>query len=102
MSKDEYSVIKNAPTLDVHKWISVHDKLPEADCSVLVYATGKIDGFIGKTQIAITCMRDTNRFDCRKKTEPYWLAPWQYFLTDYEITHWQYLPEPPKEDDDGK
>lgn len=95
MSKD---AIDSAPT--VGGWISVKDRLPEIDQRVLVFGVGKYDCFIGTTQIAITHMSDRNLLDCRLKTQPYWIAPWQYFLTDYEITYWMPLPEPPKEEVD--
>lgn len=92
--------IKTLPT--VGGWISVKDRLPEIDERVLVFGVGKYDCFIGTTQIAITHMSDRNLINCHIKTQPYWIAPWQYFLTDYEITHWMPLPEPPKEDDDAE
>ena len=79
-------------------WVSVEERLPEVDVNVLVYAIGKIDGFIGETVIALTRMSDTNRLNHHEKVDkPYWLDPWQYFLTDYRITHWMPLPEPPQE-----
>lgn len=79
-------------------WVSVKERLPEVDVNVLVYAIGKIDGFIGETVIALTRMSDTNRLNHHEKVDkPYWLDPWQYFLTDYRITHWMPLPEPPQE-----
>ena len=79
-------------------WVSVEERLPEVDVNVLVYAIGKIDGFIGETVIALTSMSDTNWLNRHEKVDkPYWLDPWQYFLTDYRITHWMPLPEPPQE-----
>ena len=83
-------------------WVSVEERLPEVDVNVLVYAIGKIDGFIGETVIALTRMSDTNWLNHHEKVDkPYWLDPWQYFLTDYRITHWMPLPEPPQEVQDG-
>lgn len=80
-------------------WHRVEERLPNVDEEVLVFAVGKLDGFIGDTVIALTSMSDTNWLNYHKKVdEPYWLDPWQYFLTDYRITHWMPLPEPPKED----
>lgn len=81
-------------------WVSVKDRLPEIDERVLVFGVGKYEYFVGSTMTAITCMSDANLIDCRLKTQPYWLEPWQYYLTDYEITHWMPLPEPPKEAED--
>ena len=80
-------------------WHRVEERLPNVDEKVLVFAIGKLDGFIGDTVIALTSMSDTNRLNHHEKVDkPYWLDPWQYFLTDYRITHWMPLPEPPKED----
>ena len=81
------------------RWHRVEERLPNVDEKVLVFAVGKLDGFIGDTVIALTSMSDTNWLNHHEKVdEPYWLDPWQYFLTDYKITHWMPLPEPPKED----
>ena len=81
------------------RWHRVEEELPNVDEKVLVFAIGKLDGFIGDTVIALTSMSETNRLNHHKKVDkPYWLDPWQYFLTDYRITHWMPLPEPPKED----
>ena len=88
---------RKMPTVD--RWISVNDRLPKINERVLVFGVGKYEHFVGSTMTAITCMSDANPIDCRLKTQPYWLEPWQYYLTDYEITHWMPLPEPPKEDD---
>lgn len=81
------------------QWISVKNALPEINQRVLVFGVGKYEDFIGTTQIAITFMSDDNLINRCYKSEPYWIAPWQYFLTDYEITHWMALPEGPKEED---
>ena len=79
-------------------WHRVEEGLPNVDEKVLVFAIGKLDGFIGDTVIALTSMSDTNWLNHHEKVdEPYWIDPWQYFLTDYRITHWMPI-EPPKED----
>ena len=83
-------------------WVSVEERLPNVDEKVLVFAVGKFDGFIGDTVIALTSMSDTNWLNHHEKVDkPYWLDPWQYFLTDYRITHWMPLPQPPQEVQDG-
>ena len=79
------------------EWISVNKRLPDVDERVIVFGVGKMDGFIGDTIIAITSMSDRNPLATHIKCEKHWRSPWQYFLTDYEITHWMPLPEPPKE-----
>lgn len=89
--------VRNFPAAP--RWHRVEERLPNVDEKVLVFAIGKLDGFIGDTVIALTSMSDTNWLNHHEKVDkPYWLDPWQYFLTDYRITHWMWLPEPPKED----
>lgn len=82
------------------RWIPVTERLPELNTEVLVYAVGKIDGFIGESAIEITNRFIFRLFPSSEGTET-WSAPRQYFLTDYEITHWMPLPESPKEEDCG-
>lgn len=74
------------------KWISAEEQLPEADVPVLVYAVGDYPGFEGTAVIAITSMEEVRLL--QRKT---WRSPWQYFLTDYKITHWMALPGAPEE-----
>lgn len=76
------------------KWIPVTERLPEKDIEVLVFAEGKIEGFFGDTVIAISKRYDFKIFTDSEGVEM-WQSPWQYFLTDYEITHWMPLPEQP-------
>lgn len=78
------------------EWVSVKDRLPEIYEEVIVFGVGKADGYIGSTQMAITSMTDKNPLWPSLKWEKEWRDPWQYFLVDYEITHWMPLPEPPK------
>ena len=82
-------------------WISVKDRMPEIGEEVLVYAKGKIDGFIGEHVIAI-CKRFVEHIFSSSPGYETWSTPWQYFHIDYEITHWMPLPEPPKEDTDER
>ena len=78
-------------------WISVKDRLPKLGQEVLVYAVGKIDGFIGDSTYAI-CKRFIQHILPSSPGHEVWNTPWQYFHTDYEITHWMPLSlEPPKE-----
>ena len=77
-------------------WISVKDRLPELGQEVLVYAAGKIDGFIGEHVYAL-CNRFVQRLFPSSPGYERWSSPWEYFHTDYEITHWMLMPDPPKE-----
>lgn len=75
-------------------WISVEYRLPEHDQEVLIFAEGKIDEFYGDTVITIT--RIVNQKIFHDSPDHWdWVSPWQYFFTDYEITHWMPLPKPP-------
>jgi hypothetical protein len=83
--------------LERDRWISVEERLPERNTEVLVYAIGDADGFWGKHVIAIA-ERFIFRIFPSSEGEEEWSSPWQYFHTDYKITHWRSLPEPPKEE----
>lgn len=85
---------------NAQKWIPVTERLPEVGKQVLVYAVGKIDGFIGESVIAIS-ERMIFKLLPWSDGEETWSPPWQYFLTDFKITHWMPLPESPKEDGDA-
>lgn len=90
--------IDEIPAADVEpkqRWISVTDRLPEVGEDVLIYAVDKSDDFPGV--IAITDRMIFRLFPSSEGVET-WRSPWQCFMTDYEITHWMPLPEPPKED----
>ena len=97
----EIMIIDSMPAITASPWHRVEEELPNVDEKVLVFAVGKLDGFVGDTVITLTSMSDTNWLNHHEKVDkPYWLDPWQYFLTDYRITHWMPLPsapEPPKE-----
>ena len=82
----------NAP-----KWIPVTERLPEVGKEVLIYAVGKDDDF--SSVIAITDRMIFRLFPASDGVET-WSSPWQYFMTNYEITHWMPLPEPPKGEED--
>lgn len=66
-----------------NKWISVKERLPEYDRKVLV--TDVRDGYISTGELM-------------RHVEDYWYCEDEMRLPTSEITHWMYLPEPPKED----
>jgi len=73
-------------------WISVKDKLPEEDDTVLFYSEN------GGILIGFWEIQSPRPFE-----EPYFTS-FPVFFNDYGeeiedyITHWQKLPEPPKEE----
>lgn len=86
--------------LKKHIWIPVSERLPDVGQRVLVYAVGKIDGFIGD-HVTEICERFIQRIFPSSPGHEIWSSPYQFFHTDYEITHWMPLPEMPKEDNDN-
>ena len=80
-------------------WISVRDSLPDVNVPVLVYALGKDTLFSSEQDKikAITSMSDRNILFHDIKCEKWWREPFQYFNSDYVITHWRYLPDDPEE-----
>lgn len=84
------NAVHNAPAVDaMPRWISVEERLPEDDANVLVYAIGNNEN----SCIAMTSYtHNLHGFHIEG-----WRSPWQYFFCEHKITHWMYLPEPPKE-----
>ena len=73
------------------EWISVKDRLPEHNQRVLIFAEGKEDF---STIIQISHIGNVGLFTSTPRWD--WIAPFQYFFTNYEITHWMPLPKPPE------
>ena len=95
MVSEIWGVIDEAPT--VGEWISVKDRLPKLEESVLVYGVGRTDGYRNKHTIEIS-YRYLYRSHWQLSEEEVWAEPWDYFFVNYKITHWMPLPEPPKEE----
>ena len=74
------------------EWISVKDRLPEHNVDVLIYAQ-ELDGLNG--EIAITQIANIKIFPFSPDNWG-WVAPCQYFFSNYKITHWKPLPDPPR------
>ncbi len=77
------------------EWIPCSERMPELGQEVLVYAIGKDDGFIGDAVTTISERFIFRLFPSSDGVEE-WRSPWEYFDSNYEITHWMPLPEPPK------
>ena len=76
------AMIDAAPTVDVSpdtKWISVKERLPEVGEDVLAYLGEGIFGI------------------CWLLKDGYWETRDSFLYPD-DVTHWQPLPEPPKEE----
>ena len=82
------------------QWISIDEKLPEVGQDVLIHYVSKSDP--SDDGITITKLMGYIWFGHAVPTEPYWKEepywkdPWQYFHSDYDITHWMYLPTAPE------
>lgn len=77
------------------RWIPVTERLPKVGEDVLVFAVEKSNDF--PSVIAISDRMIFRLFPASDGVET-WRSPWQSFMTNYEITHWMPLPEPPKEE----
>lgn len=73
------------------EWISVKDRLPKHNQRVLIFAEGKEDF---STIIQISHIGNVGLFPSTPMYD--WIAPFQYFFMNYEITHWMPLPNPPE------
>lgn len=86
-------LIYRQPAVDPHKhgrWISVKDRLPEADTPVLVTYLGYTDGIartdgIGTIRWGVWCWYESEDHDNDEEIT-------------VRITHWMPLPEPPEEE----
>lgn len=75
--------VKALPSIDVGSgdWISIKEKLPEYDKSVLICYSKQQDITIAWLAEDIECFEDDD---------------YMYYMS--EVTHWMPLPEPPKEE----
>ena len=87
-----YRFVSKIPS--ANQWISIDEKLPEIGQDVLIHYVRKSDP--SNDGITITKRVDYIWFGHTVPTEPYWKDPWQYFHSDYNITHWMSLPKKPE------
>lgn len=99
---DEYIKTFREHDTQSDKWISCNDRLPEFKKDVLIYAVRKdlqddeSPNDEGNHVFAITSMSDELWIGHAIKTEPYWVAPFEFFRQNYSVTHWMELPENPE------
>ena len=81
----------------VHEWISVKDRLPEEDGKYLVFEQSS-----GRTNTSILWFakdaRKVDRYDFKGRWKNAWYeydSEWGHYTVN-SVTHWQYLPQPPK------
>ncbi len=75
------------------EWISVEDRLPEFDKKVLVM----FKTTIGTLEYKVAKYIDYKYCAHHDKTVQKWLGIACTMREVYSVTHWQSLPEPPKE-----
>ena len=78
---DILELIPAADVQSVNRWISCKDKMPEHGVTVLIYA--------GNHMIMLAW------YD--KDMEYFYICDSDYKYNPLDVTHWQPLPEPPKE-----
>ena len=78
---DIVTKIPNADVQPVNQWISCKDKMPEHGVNVLIYT--------GNSMISLAW------YD--KDMEYFYICDSDYKYNPLDVTHWQPLPEPPKE-----
>lgn len=85
--------ISGLPTIEaepVNGWISVKDRLPEYNQKVFV-----VYNDVDPTGVSIRRL-----IIAELAVDGYWMEGCTWH-PDTSITHWRYLPQPPKEDNDG-
>ena len=81
----------------VQEWISVKDRLPEEDGKYLVFEQSN-----GRSNTSILRFakdaRKVDRYDFKGRWKNAWYeydSEWGHYTVN-SVTHWQYLPQPPK------
>lgn len=81
------------------KWISVKNKLPDKDGEYLCYLETSYShiGYMRVCKFALN-LEKVDKYDFYRKRRSGWYGYGEYGYYEHDdITHWQPLPEPPKE-----
>ena len=76
--------IDEIPGVDVPKWISVKDRLPDKSATFIVV----VDDLYGRPMRVVRSDSVT--------LEKFMGEPFGYFSHGVQFTHWMHLPDPPK------
>lgn len=80
-------------------WVSVKDRLPKEDTDVLIsYRYKEGEGDTSHVDIDITSYGQMYFGGREVAGKKYWRAPFEYFLSNYEVIAWMPLPEPYREE----
>lgn len=92
--------IMELPAASVSQWISVKDRLPEAEQEVLVISRGWGDRLLYVGQYKKMEAQTSPLTGITSKESDWLLWGWSY-MKKPQVTHWMPLPEPPKGDADN-
>ena len=88
-------VLRAVPATPVPQWISVKDRLPEAEQEVLVISRGWGDRLLYVGQYKKMEAQTSPLTGITSKESDWLLWGWSY-MKKPQVTHWMPLPEPPK------
>lgn len=92
-------VLRAVPATPVPQWISVKDRLPEAEQEVLVISRGWGDRLLYVGQYKKMEAQTSPLTGITSKESDWLLWGWSY-MKKPQVTHWMPLPEPPKGEND--
>ena len=80
------------------QWIPCSERLPEEDVEVLIsYRYKEGEGDTSHTYIDITTYGQMYFGGNKVGNHKHWRAPFEYFVSNYEVIAWMPLPEPYRE-----
>ncbi|MCD8149918.1 MAG: DUF551 domain-containing protein [Clostridiales bacterium] len=93
--EDAIAEMPAADVEPVRKWIPCSERLPKDNSPVLIAYCDKDDR--SDIDIAISQWSELY-FGGNPTGRMWWLPPFDYFTSNYDVIAWQPLPEPPKMD----